>query len=188
MTRITSGRYGGRRLVTPSGDATRPTSEKVRAALGNTLAAGGGLSGAAVLDLYAGSGALGLELLSRGAATLVLVERDRSALTAARRNVDGLAAHQLVRIVAADVGGYVTAPAAGAAHFDIVLADPPYDRPAETLAGELAALVSSEALAPAADVVIERSARDGPFPWPPGFAETRVKRYGDTVLCYGRAP
>ena len=86
MTRIVGGTLGGRRLVTPPGAGTRPTAEKVRAALANSLQATGGLDGARVLDLYAGSGALGLELLSRGASTAVFVEKDRAALTALRSN------------------------------------------------------------------------------------------------------
>ncbi|HEY4991434.1 MAG TPA: RsmD family RNA methyltransferase, partial [Nakamurella sp.] len=90
MTRIVGGRWRGRRLATPAGGTTRPTSEKVRAALANSLTATGGLVGAAVLDLYAGSGALGLELVSRGAASAVFVERDRAALLALRANVAAL--------------------------------------------------------------------------------------------------
>ena len=94
MTRITAGLYRGRRLQTPPGDTTRPTSERVREALANALVAAGGLEGARVLDLYAGSGALGLELLSRGADSLVLVEIERSALTALRANVAALQARE----------------------------------------------------------------------------------------------
>ena len=90
MTRIVGGRWGGRRLATPAGDTTRPTSEKVRAALASSLTATGGLDGARVLDLYAGSGALGLELVSRGASSAVFVEHDRAALVALRANVTTL--------------------------------------------------------------------------------------------------
>src|SRR6478609_1837946 len=92
MTRIVGGIWGGRRLVTPTGETTRPTSEKVRAALASSLYATGGLDGARVLDLYAGSGALGLELVSRGASSAVFVERDRAALTALRANLTTLGA------------------------------------------------------------------------------------------------
>ena len=90
MTRVVGGSWGGRRLVTPAGETTRPTSEKVRAALASSLYSTGGLVGARVLDLYAGSGALGLELVSRGASSAVFVERDRAALAALRENVAAL--------------------------------------------------------------------------------------------------
>src|ERR1700710_770077 len=108
MTRITAGRYRGRRLQTPPGSTTRPTSERVREALANALVAGGGLEGARVLDLYAGSGALGLELISRGADSLVLVENDRIALVALRANVATLKLTD-VQVVAADVRTFAAA-------------------------------------------------------------------------------
>src|SRR6476469_2172008 len=90
MIRIVGGLWGGRRLLTPDGDTTRPTSEKVRAAMASSLTAAGGLDGARVRDLYAGSGALGLELVSRGASSAVFVESDRAALAALRANVTTL--------------------------------------------------------------------------------------------------
>ena len=151
MTRIVAGSAGGRRLTTPAGATTRPTSERVRAALANTLTAAGGLAGARVLDLYAGSGALGLELLSRGAASVVLVERDRAALVAARANVAGLGL-----------------PGAG-----VVAAD--------------AAAFARTAVGPF-DLVVERATRSGAFGWPAPLRPDRERRYGDTLLCYGRAP
>ncbi len=186
MTKITAGRWGGRRLLTPSGRTTRPTSERVRAALGNALQATGGLAGARVLDLYAGSGALGIELASRGADQVVLVEQDRAALTAARGNVEALAAGQ-VQVVAGDVGGFA-ARAGGLGPFDVVVADPPYELADADLAAVLLALVRAGALAPQADVVVERAARSGVFPWPEPLVGVRERRYGDTQLCYGRAP
>src|SRR5580765_6933395 len=98
MTRIVGGIWGGRRLVTPTGERTRPTAEKVRAALASSLTATGGLVGARVLDLFAGSGALGLELVSRGASSAVFVERDRAALLALRANVATLGGQGLTVI------------------------------------------------------------------------------------------
>lgn len=184
MTRITAGRFRGRVLATPKGQLTRPTSGRVREALGNALSATGGLEGARVLDLYAGSGALGLELLSRGAQSVVLVENDRAALAAARANVEQLGVSQ-VTVVAAEVAGYV---AAGRGLFDIVVADPPYELANDDLAAVLAALAGHGSLAPGADLIAERRARSGDFGWPDPLIAVRSKRYGDTVLCYGRAP
>lgn len=185
MTRITSGLYRGRRLQTPAGETTRPTSERVREALANALVAGGGLEGARVLDLYAGSGALGLELISRGAASLVLVEQERAALTALRANVTLLGVPD-VQVVAADVRHFAASPAGRP--FDFVVADPPYDVPGSELAAVMTALLVARHFAPGADVIVERSRRSGEMPWPEPFTGVRTKRYGDTMLCYGRAP
>lgn len=186
MTRVVAGRFGGRRLAVPRGERTRPTAEKVRAALGNALTAAGGLVGARVLDLYAGSGAVGLELLSRGADTLVAVETDRAALGALRENVAALGVGDRVTVVPADVAAYAHGPARGEPA-DLVVADPPYDVATDALAGVLTGLLEGGHLRPAADVIVERSVRSG-FSWPFPLVEVRTKRYGDTVLCYGRAP
>lgn len=184
MTRIVAGTAGGRRLITPTGVTTRPTSERVRAALANTLTAGGGLVGARILDLYAGSGALGLELLSRGAASVVLVERDRSALVTARANVAalGLAGASVVAAEALAFARTAVGP------FDLVVADPPYELPDTDLIAVLTALVRAEGLARGAELVVERAARSGSFDWPVPLVADRDRRYGDTLLCYGRAP
>lgn len=188
MTRIVAGRWGGRKLVTPDGDHTRPTGEKIRAALGNSLTATGALSGARVLDLFAGSGALGLELASRGADSVVLVDNDRAALTAARTNVQTLQAVG-VEVVPADAATYAsTALPRGNGRFDFVVADPPYTLPAEDIAAILLTLYHRELLAPGADLIVERPRRAGEFGWPDPLTEVKAKRYGDTLLCYGRAP
>jgi 16S rRNA (guanine966-N2)-methyltransferase len=184
VTRIVGGTLGGRRLVTPPGAGTRPTAEKVRAALANSLQATGGLDGARVLDLYAGSGALGLELLSRGASTAVFVEKDRVALAALRSNV-ALAALG-VTVVAADVLGFLGT--AGIGPFDVVVADPPYDLAQGELVAVLDRLTAAGALAAHADVIIERGVKAGEPAWPDPLTGIRVRRYGDTLLCYGRAP
>lgn len=187
MTRITAGRYGGRTLQTPKRTAgspvTRPTSELVRSALGNALQSAGGLEGAAVLDLYAGTGALGLELLSRGAGSAVLVERDRAALTVLRANVAALGA--TATVVAAEVASFVAVPHGP---FDVLVADPPYEVTSADLAEQLAALHANGSLVPGADLVLERPVRVGEFEWPEPLIGLRTKRYGDTSLCYGRAP
>lgn len=184
MTRIVGGRLSGRRLVTPTGADTRPTAEKVRAAVANSLAAAGAIDGATVLDLYAGSGALGLELASRGAARVVLVERARTAQAAIRSNIATLGTTG-VTMFAGEAASFAATPGEA---FDIVLADPPYAEPAQAIEGVLRALVTSGRLRPHADLVIERSARDGAVAWPEPLAEVRTRRYGDTLVCYGRAP
>ena len=185
MTRITAGTYRGRRLQTPPGETTRPTSERVREALANALVAAGGLNGARVLDLYAGSGALGLELLSRGADSLVAVEHERAALVALRANVASLGAVD-VQVVAADVSSFARTPAGRG--FDFVVDDPPYDLPTAELTAIFAALQAGGHLNPGADLIVERSKRSGEMVWPEPLVEARTKKYGDTRLCYGRAP
>ncbi len=189
MTRIVAGRWRGRRLVVPKGVGTRPSAERVREALAGSLQATGGLVGARVLDLWAGTGALGLELASRGASSAVFVEKDRSALATLRTNVDTL--HEdggpTLTVLAADV----TAPALTArlgGPFDIVLADPPYDLDGASVQRVLTALVEGGVLADHADLIVERSARSGEMSWPEPLTAVRVRKYGDTLLCYGRAP
>jgi 16S rRNA (guanine966-N2)-methyltransferase len=196
MTRIVGGRWGGRRLVTPAGEITRPTSEKVRAALASSLTAAGGLEGARVLDLYAGSGALGLELVSRGASSAVFVEQDRPALAALRANVATLGTASArdssgdvptLTVVPGDVGAF-TVRAGATGPFDVVVADPPYDLSGDALLTFFLGLHVAGLLAPHADLVLERSRKSGDPVWPEPLEGVRVKKYGDTLLCYGRAP
>ncbi len=187
MTRIVAGRWGGRALKTPEGSRTRPTNSKVRAALGNSLQASGALAGASVLDLFAGTGALGLELASRGAERVVLVENDREALAVVRANVAALDAGATVTVVPSSALTYAGAGAAGGT-FDIVVADPPYDLPNEDLTAMLRGLVERGLLSPHADLVIERARRTADLEWPEPLVGERTKRYGDTVLLFGRAP
>ncbi len=181
--RIVAGLAKGRRLATPAG-ATRPTSDRAREALFSSLAALVELTGARVLDLFAGTGAVGLEALSRGAADAVLVESDRAAAQVLRRNVDavGLPGATIVRRpVAAFLG---TEPDAA---FDVVFADPPYALDDAALAAVLSALVERCWLADGAIVVVERSARSCSPPWPEAFiTPVRERRYGEGVLWYGR--
>lgn len=177
MTRIVAGRAGGRTLSVPP-KGTRPTSERVREALFNALDAAGDLRGAQVLDLYAGSGALGLEALSRGAADALFVESDRAAVRVLRDNVARVGLGGRVRY-----GTVEAVLAAGPDEpVDLVLADPPYAVDDATLAAVLAALVAHGWPAPGALFVVERAARDGDPPWPPGCHALRTRRYGDTAL------
>jgi 16S rRNA (guanine966-N2)-methyltransferase len=184
VTRLVAGLAKGRRLQVPA-TGVRPTGDKARGALFNSLGSLVDLEGAAVLDLYAGSGALGLEALSRGAATAVFVESGPRVLPVLRAN---LAAVGLSggRVVAGSVPGVVAGPAPQA--FDVVLADPPYDTPAGEVHEVLRALVEGEWLAPGGVVVVERPSRERVWEWPTPLDGLRERRYGEAVLRYGRRP
>lgn len=178
MTRIVAGAAGGRRLAVPP-QGTRPTADRVREALFSALEAAVGLDGARVLDLYAGSGALGFEALSRGAALATLVESDRTAVKVLRDNAAA------VGLPGADVRpGKVAAVLAAppAEPYHLVLADPPYALGEDELAAVLAALVEKDWTAPGSVVVVERDRRSGPPRWPSGLSPDRSKRYGETEL------
>ena len=183
MTRIVGGMAGGRRLVMPQGRHTRPTSERTREGLFSALeAAHRTLHGRAFLDLYAGSGAVGLEAASRGSAPVLLVEHAPGALAALRSNVAALAlAH--VDVVADQVERVLARPAPQ--QFDIVFLDPPYADPVEPA---LQLLIDNGWLADDATVVVERATRTGAPTWPADLSEDRARRYGDSTLWYGRRP
>lgn len=187
MTRIVAGRFGGRRLaVPPSG--TRPTSDMAREGVFSTLTSLlGDLDGVRFLDLYAGSGAMGLEALSRGAAAVVFVESGARALTALRSNVAAVLdadREPAVLVVAAKVETAVRDLAART--FDVVFADPPYELASQALAEVIAAVRERGLLADGAVVVVERASRDA-WSWPDGIEQVRERRYGDATLWYGRA-
>jgi 16S rRNA (guanine966-N2)-methyltransferase len=185
MTRIIAGLAGGRRLAVPAGLSTRPTADRAREALFSALEAmAGPLAGAAVLDLYAGSGAIGLEALSRGAARAVLVESEPRALAVLRANVAAVGLPG-AEVVAAPVARALARPAP--APFDVVFADPPYALSDAELGEVLRSAVEGGWVAPEAVVVVERSARGEAFPWPSCVVPARSKRYGEAVLWYGRA-
>ena len=185
VTRIVAGRYGGRRLATPDGRDTRPTSDRVREALFSTLDSQTELEGARVLDLFAGSGAIGLEALSRGAAHALFIEHDARAAKAIRANVKTLSAAG-AKIVTGKVVNVLTSGNPGEP-YDLVFADPPYSLTETDLEAALAALAGGGWLAPEAVVVIERSGRSPEPPWVPGVTRERGRRYGETTLWYGRA-
>ena len=175
--RIVAGAARGRRLVVPPGDAVRPTADRVREALFSSL--GARVVGASVLDAFAGSGALGLEARSRGAAHVTSVEQDRRALDALRRNVAAVDL-DAVEVVAGDVLRLVRDRRLPGAPYDLVLLDPPYALAEGPLATLLGDLVTS--LAPGAEVVVER-ATSAPAPsWPEALRPTDVRRYGSTRL------
>lgn len=179
VTRIISGGAGGRRLRTPTGDGTRPTSDRVREALFSSLEARGLVDGAHVMDLYAGSGALGLEAASRGAASVLLVESDRSACGVIRANITDLRVAG-ARLQAGTVETALDAPPT--LRYDLVLADPPYDVPEDSLARVLDLLITRDWLAEEAVVVVERSSRSPEPTWPTGLVAAGSKSYGETVL------
>lgn len=159
---------------------TRPTSERVREALFNALEAAGELRDARVLDLYAGSGALGLEALSRGAADAVFVESDRRAVQVLKANVTALGLGGSVRSGPVET---VLAQPAGEP-FHLVLADPPYSVGAGRIGAVLVALAEGGWLAEDGLVIVERALRDGEPEWPAGFRPLRTSRYGDTALYW----
>ncbi len=179
-----AGVAGGRTLrVPPRG--TRPTSDRVREALFSRLEHAGLLDGTRVLDLYAGSGALGLEAASRGAAAVVLVESARAAVRVCRENVATLALPG-VRVVGERVLPWLRAqrsgPEAALDPVDLALVDPPYDLPEPELTEVLTAL--GDRLAPDGVVVVERSTRAPEPTWPAVLERTDRRRYGETVLWF----
>jgi 16S rRNA (guanine966-N2)-methyltransferase len=177
VTRIVAGLAGGRRLVVPP-KGTRPTSERVREAMFSALEAAVDLADAQVLDLYAGSGALGLEALSRGAAGATFVESDRKALDVLRRNADVVGLPGTV-VLAGTVESILAEPAKQP--FDIVLADPPYAVTDEQVAMVLDRLARNGWLAGHGVLVLERSTRGGEPALPDGMTSIRSRRYGDTM-------
>ncbi len=183
VTRIVGGRARGRHLAVPA-RGTRPTSDRAREALFNTLRAELELDGARMLDLFAGSGAVGLEALSRGAVAVVFVESDRNAAAVLGQNVHalGLPGATVRRL---SVESYLAAAGADDP-FDLVFADPPYATTDGALAGLLRLLVDNKWLAPEAVVVLERSARGTEPPWPPELTPIKHRRYGEGCLWYGR--
>lgn len=178
MIRIIAGSAGGRRLVTPAGSATRPTSDRAREGLFSTLQSLMDLEGARVLDLYAGTGALGLEALSRGAAAATLVEEDPRALAAIRSNVNAL--RLPATVVDADVTCFLgTEPSP----HQVVVLDPPYELEVDGVLTAVLPWLAEQGL-----VVVERRTR-GPAPvLPSGLREERSRRYGEATLWYFSRP
>ncbi|MFJ4798469.1 16S rRNA (guanine(966)-N(2))-methyltransferase RsmD [Kitasatospora purpeofusca] len=186
MTRVIAGAAGGRRLAVPPGRGTRPTSDKAREAMFSTLEAlRGTLHGARMLDLFGGSGAVGLEALSRGAAHVLLVEADAQAVRVIRENVRtvGLPG-ALVQAARAEK---VVAGPAPEVPYDLVFLDPPYVVTDDEVREMLITLSAGGWLAEDVLVTVERSTRGGAFGWPEGFEELRSRRYGEGTLWYGRA-
>ena len=204
MARVIAGEAGGRRLAVPDGRDTRPTSDRAREGLFATISSMvGPLAGARVLDLYAGSGAVGLEALSRGAEHVLLVEHGARAARVIRQNIEAIGlpgaeviADRVERVLArgpAPAGAQDgPAPAGGQdgparAWFDVVFADPPYALADAGVSRVLILLAEQGWLAPGALVIVERATRSGPLSWPDGFVPDRARRYGEATFWYGHA-
>jgi 16S rRNA (guanine966-N2)-methyltransferase len=185
VTRVIAGVAGGRRLSVPSGRDTRPTSDRAREGLFATVQSLlGSLDGLRVADLFAGSGAVGLEALSRGAAHALLVEAQPRAAKIVKANIEALG------LPGADlyvdrVERVLRRPPAEP--YDLVFADPPYATPEAAVTGMLTALRAGGWLTAGALVVVERATRGPALAWPPGYVADRERRYGEGTLWYARA-
>ena len=194
MTRVIAGSRRGRRIAVPAGDATRPTTDRVREALFSTVAAWAGtadagaeasLRGLAVADLFAGSGAVGLEAASRGAEPVLLVESSARTAAVISRNIAELGLRDTVTTRVERVERLVrTRPART---YDVVFLDPPYAFAAAALDQILAGVVGNGWVAGDGLLVVERSRRDAELSWPPGFEQGWRRDYGETTLILGRA-
>jgi 16S rRNA (guanine966-N2)-methyltransferase len=183
VPRIVAGLAKGRRLATPA-QGTRPTSDRAREALFNSLYALLDLDGTQVLDIFAGTGAVGLEALSRGAQGAVFVESERAAGEVLRSNIEVVGLPGAV-VRRRSASAYLAAgPTDGP--FDLVFADPPYDFEQDALTALLTSLATDGWLAEDAVVVVERSSRGSGPEWPDGIEALRDRRYGAGVLWYGR--
>jgi 16S rRNA (guanine966-N2)-methyltransferase len=186
MTRVIAGTAGGRRLAVPPGNGTRPTSDRAREGLFSTWAhLHGPLTGARVLDLYGGSGAVGLEALSRGAAHALLADADPRAVRTMRENARSLGLPG-AEVRAGKAAQIATGPPP-ATPYDVVFLDPPYEVTDAAVCEILVTLRAQGWLADQALVTVERSTRGGVFTWPEGFEDLRSRRYGEGTLWYGRA-
>lgn len=179
VTRIVAGTAGGRRLKVPP-KGTRPTSDRVREALFSSLESMVDLDGAKVLDLYAGSGALGFEALSRGAAHATFVESDKRAVDVLKVNAKELGFSNTT-IAQRTAEAYVVGEGE---KFDVVFADPPYAVGDDELAKVLRGIAPR--LAADAVLIVERASRSGEPAWPDEVEPLRAKRYGDTAVYWGQ--
>ena len=195
MTRIIAGRHGGRRIAVPPGDATRPTTDRVREALFSAVAVWAGsaaaaadesLRGLAFADLFAGSGAVGLEAASRGAGSVLLVESSARTAGVINRNIADLGLAESVSVRVERVERLV--PTTPPRTYDVVFVDPPYALAGAAVAGVLAGVVGERLGRPDGLVVVERSRRDAELSWPPGFEEGWRRDYGETTLIFGCPP
>jgi 16S rRNA (guanine966-N2)-methyltransferase len=181
--RVIAGSAGGRKLVAPKGDV-RPTTDRVKEALFSSL--GTRVHGAAVLDLYAGTGALAIEALSRGAARAVLVDADRGADATIRANLETTGLTDVARVQRSTVATFLAHPVPEAP-FDLVFLDPPYDLSSGEVAGVLVGLAAPALVAIGGTVVVERPTRGEPVALPEGWGIEKERAYGDTLLVVAHA-
>lgn len=188
VARVIAGEAGGRRLAVPDGRDTRPTSDRAREGLFGTLSSiVGPLTGLRVLDLYAGSGAVGLEALSRGAEHVLLVEHGARAARVIRQNIDAIGLPG-AEVAADRVERVLTKGPGHDRRYDVVFADPPYALADAEVARMLSLLADGGWLAPGALVIVERATRSGALRWPDGFVPDRARKYGEATFWYGLAP
>jgi len=199
MARVIAGEAGGRRLAVPDGRNTRPTSDRAREGLFATIVSlTGSLAGARVLDLYAGSGAVGLEALSRGAEHVLLVESGPRAARVIRDNIEAIGLPG-AEVLTDRVERVLARGPASTEKYDVVFADPPYALAGDEVSAMLALLLRGGEppregmsdhgwLAPGALVIVERATRSGPVSWPAGLEPDRARRYGEATFWYARAP
>jgi 16S rRNA (guanine966-N2)-methyltransferase len=191
MTRVIAGELKGHRLAVPH-DGVRPTSDRVREAIFNSLANKVDLTGKRVLDLYAGTGALAIESLSRGAVFALLVEADRKVATVTNQNLRKLQLDSRAELEISDASVWAKRPRAISpkhdpleAPFDVVFIDPPYENPSNEITSLIMDLTESSWLAPECLLIVERSSKSPAIDWPPGVADSEMRVYGDTTIWYG---
>lgn len=183
MSRVIAGAAGGRRLAVPAGKSTRPTSDRAREGLFATILSElGSLDGKRVLDLYAGSGAVGLEALSRGAGAVTLVESDTRAAGVIKANVKTVGLPGAT-VVTSKVERFLSGQDSREP-CDLVFADPPYAVTGAEITKVLT-LLAGGWLADGALVVVERATRSGELDWPPGYLPGKSRRYGEASFWYG---
>lgn len=184
--RIIAGSAKGRKLLSPEGTAARPTSDRAREALFSSLESEyGDLRGIRFLDLFAGSGAVSAEALSRGAKSVVAVESDRNALAIARVNIEMAAAlsdAEEVAVVDSDVNDYALRTSNP---FDVIFLDPPYALADVDIVKILERLYASGFMVSQTLIVIERASRNDAFPWPTKMRSVKERRYGNAAIFYG---
>jgi 16S rRNA (guanine966-N2)-methyltransferase len=180
---VISGTLRGRRLIAPGGRSTRPTADRIKESVFNILA--GCLADRRVLDLYAGTGALGIEALSRGAASAIFIDQAKIALAALRRNIETLKLEDRTRILRWNILNNLNCLAADYQQIDLVFMDPPYE--VDAVAPTLTALVACDALAPGARVVIEHSVRETITPPLDGLRLSDQRQFGKTLVSFMEA-
>ena len=188
MARVIAGEAGGSRLAIPDGRETRPTRDRAREGLFGTVASiVGPLTGTRVLDLYAGSGAVGLEALSRGASRVLLVESGARASAVIRQNIETLGLPGAT-LIADRVERVLAHEPPGDERYDVAFADPPYAMADTEISRVLSLLADEGWLARDALVIVERATRSGPVRWTDGFVPDRARKYGEATFWYGLAP